>query len=277
MAAEVGARLPEPGQRVAIIGCGTSYYIAQAVAGHPRVARHRRDRRVRRLGDAEYPPLRPGRGDLALGHDDRGRAARSTRCPPGAPSLAISAVPGTPVVRRAGDAVLLRVRRRDLDRPDALRHHGAGAAARTPRRRRGTGDRRRRAGARRRPLPVEPAGVRPLRLPRPRLDASGSRTRPRSSSARRPAPGPSPTRRWSTATGRSASRAPSTLVWFLAGGRRGPRRGGPHHRRVGAREPRRPDGRAGHAPAGGGGARPVPRPRPRPATAPDQIGRSAMR
>ena len=27
-----GDRLPEPGRRVAIIGCGTSYYIAQAVA-----------------------------------------------------------------------------------------------------------------------------------------------------------------------------------------------------------------------------------------------------
>ena len=65
----------------------------------PRVAGHRRDRRVRGLGDAARPPLRPGGRDLALGHHDRGRARRSRRCPPATPSLAISAVPDTPVVQ----------------------------------------------------------------------------------------------------------------------------------------------------------------------------------
>jgi CRISPR-associated protein Cas5a/b/c len=106
VAAEVRARLPEPGQRVAIIGCGTSYYIAQAVAGI---------RESRGIGEtdafvaSEMPSTR--HYDLVVAISRSGTTTEVVRAldalSAGTPSLAISAVPGTPVVETAGDAVLL--------------------------------------------------------------------------------------------------------------------------------------------------------------------------
>jgi fructoselysine-6-P-deglycase FrlB-like protein len=103
---EVRASLPEPGQRVAIMGCGTSYYIAQAVAVK---------RESRRLGEtdafvaSEMPAARSY--DLVVAISRSGTTTEVVRAlaalPDAMPSLAISAVPDTPVVNAAADAVLL--------------------------------------------------------------------------------------------------------------------------------------------------------------------------
>ncbi len=107
VATEVRARLPAAGQRVAIIGCGTSYYIAQAVAGI---------RELHGQGEtdafvaSEMPTER--RYDQVVAISRSGTTTEVVRAldalPAGTPSLAISAVPDTPVVRTASDAVLLK-------------------------------------------------------------------------------------------------------------------------------------------------------------------------
>ncbi len=107
-ATEVRRKLPEPGQRVALIGCGTSYYIAQAVAGI---------RELHGVGEtdafvaSEMPSTR--HYDLVVAISRSGTTTEVVRAldalPAGTPSLAISAVPDTPVVQAAGEAVLLEV------------------------------------------------------------------------------------------------------------------------------------------------------------------------
>jgi fructoselysine-6-P-deglycase FrlB-like protein len=104
----VRRKLPEPGQRVALIGCGTSYYIAQAVAGI---------RELHGVGEtdafvaSEMPSTR--HYDLVVAISRSGTTTEVVRAldalPAGTPSLAISAVPDTPVVQAAGEAVLLEV------------------------------------------------------------------------------------------------------------------------------------------------------------------------
>ena len=107
-ATEVRRKLPEPGQRVALIGCGTSYYIAQAVAGI---------RELYAVGEtdafvaSEMPSTR--HYDRVVAISRSGTTTEVVRAldalPAGTPSLAISAVPDTPVVQAAGEAVLLEV------------------------------------------------------------------------------------------------------------------------------------------------------------------------
>lgn len=102
----VAERLPQGGRRIALIGCGTSYYVAQAVA----VTREQRG-----LGESdafvasEVPPARPYDAVVAISRS--GTTTEVVRAlqalAPGVPSLAISAVPDTPVVKAAGDAVLM--------------------------------------------------------------------------------------------------------------------------------------------------------------------------
>jgi D-arabinose 5-phosphate isomerase GutQ len=198
---EVRASLPEPGQRVAIMGCGTSYYIAQAVAVK---------RESRRLGEtdafvaSEMPAARSY--DLVVAISRSGTTTEVVRAlaalPDAMPSLAISAVPDTPVVNAAADAVLLpfadessivqtRFATTVLALMRAYFGEDVGPAIADTR------------AAPSGPLPVDPrslnsscswAGDGP----------SGSRSKPRSSSARREAHGPRPIPRWSIATGRSA-------------------------------------------------------------------------
>jgi fructoselysine-6-P-deglycase FrlB-like protein len=103
---EVAAKLPAPGQRIAIIGCGTSYYVAQAIA----VARESLG-----LGesDAFVASEMPGARsyELVIAVSRSGTTTEVVRAlsslPSGRRSLAISAVPDTPVVVSAGDAVVL--------------------------------------------------------------------------------------------------------------------------------------------------------------------------
>jgi fructoselysine-6-P-deglycase FrlB-like protein len=107
LADEVGLLLPASGRRVAVVGCGTSYFIAQSVA---------RARETLRQGEtdafvaSEMPAFR--RYDLVLAISRSGTTTEVVRAlmalPAGTPSLAISAVADSPVVRAAGDAVLLQ-------------------------------------------------------------------------------------------------------------------------------------------------------------------------
>jgi fructoselysine-6-P-deglycase FrlB-like protein len=103
---EAAPKLPDPGQRVALLGCGTSFYIALAVAS----AREKRG-----LGESdafvasEMPADR--RYDLVVAISRSGTTTEVIRAlnalPRGARSLAISTEPDLPVVVTATDAVLL--------------------------------------------------------------------------------------------------------------------------------------------------------------------------
>jgi fructoselysine-6-P-deglycase FrlB-like protein len=103
---EVSALLPAPGERVAIIGCGTSYFIAQAVAVAREAAGHGE---TDAFVASEMPPGRAYDRVLAISRS--GTTTEVIRCLQALPvevrSLAISAVPGTPVPDTTGDAILL--------------------------------------------------------------------------------------------------------------------------------------------------------------------------
>jgi fructoselysine-6-P-deglycase FrlB-like protein len=106
MLAKVAPKLPSPGTRIAVVGCGTSFHIAQAVA----VARESRG-----LGESaafvasEMPTTRSH--DMVIAISRSGTTTEVVRAlaalPPGTPTLAISAVGDTPVVAAAADAILL--------------------------------------------------------------------------------------------------------------------------------------------------------------------------
>ena len=104
--AKVRSKLPAAGARLAIVGCGTSYYIAQAIATA---------RESAGLGESDAFPaseVPPGRAyDMVVAISRSGTTTEVVRAlralPDPARSLAISASPDTPVVRAAGDAVLL--------------------------------------------------------------------------------------------------------------------------------------------------------------------------
>jgi fructoselysine-6-P-deglycase FrlB-like protein len=105
-ALDVAARLPTTGARLAIVGCGTSYYIAQSVA----VARESAGKgESDAFVASEMPTTRTYDAVLAISRS--GTTTEVSRAlealPTGTPSLAISAVPNTPVVRAASEAVLL--------------------------------------------------------------------------------------------------------------------------------------------------------------------------
>jgi len=105
-AVQVAPRLPATGRRIAIVGCGTSYYIAQSVA----VARESAGQgESDAFVASEMPTTRTYDAVLAISRS--GTTTEVFRAlaalPAGTSSLAISAVPGTPVVEAASDAVLL--------------------------------------------------------------------------------------------------------------------------------------------------------------------------
>jgi fructoselysine-6-P-deglycase FrlB-like protein len=103
---EVAGRLPAAGERVAIIGCGTSYFIAQAVAG----AREAAGQGETDAFVASEMPAGRSYG-LVLAISRSGTTTEVVRClrelPGDARSTAISAVPGTPVPEATATAVLL--------------------------------------------------------------------------------------------------------------------------------------------------------------------------
>jgi fructoselysine-6-P-deglycase FrlB-like protein len=100
------AKLPSSGARIAVVGCGTSYFVAQAIAGL---------REAAGLGEtdafiaSEMPLTRSY--ELVLAISRSGTTTEVVRClqalQPRARTLAISAVPDTPVPEAAEDAILL--------------------------------------------------------------------------------------------------------------------------------------------------------------------------
>ncbi len=105
-ALDVAPRLPLAGQRIAIVGCGTSYYIAQSVA----VARESAGQgESDAFVASEMPTTRTYDAVLAISRSGTTtEVARALKAlPAGTPSLAISAVPLSPVVEAASDAILL--------------------------------------------------------------------------------------------------------------------------------------------------------------------------
>ena len=103
---QVADQLPASGERVAIIGCGTSYFIAQAVAVARESAGHGE---TDAFVASEMPAGRPY--DMVVAISRSGTTTEVVRCleslPSPARSLAISAVSGTPVPEAATDAIIL--------------------------------------------------------------------------------------------------------------------------------------------------------------------------
>ena len=88
--------LPQPGERVAVVGCGTSWFMAQAYAALREASGQGETDAFAAIGVPLRPPLRPGRRDHPLRHHDRG--AR-----PAGPARAASPVPSrSPPTRTAG-------------------------------------------------------------------------------------------------------------------------------------------------------------------------------
>lgn len=103
---DVSQRLPASGERVAIIGCGTSYFIAQAVAVAREAAGHGE---TDAFVASEMPSGRTY--DLVIAISRSGTTTEVLRClrslPADVRSLAISTMADLPVAQAAGDAILL--------------------------------------------------------------------------------------------------------------------------------------------------------------------------
>jgi fructoselysine-6-P-deglycase FrlB-like protein len=106
MAAEARAVLPAAGARIALVGCGTSWFMAQSAAAL---------REAAGLGETdaftptEMPPDR--RYDAVVVISRSGTTTEIVRAvravPPGTPTIAVSAVPDSPVVRAAQRSIML--------------------------------------------------------------------------------------------------------------------------------------------------------------------------
>ena len=76
-------RPPPPGESVAVVGCGTSFFMAQAYAVLREAAGSGVGGRTEAHAASEFPldrDLRPRRRHLPLGHDDRGHRAPRRPC-----------------------------------------------------------------------------------------------------------------------------------------------------------------------------------------------------
>jgi fructoselysine-6-P-deglycase FrlB-like protein len=104
LAVEVAGALPASGERVAVAGCGTSWYMAQAYAAAREAAGHGE---TDAFAASEMPVGRDYDRVLVLS-----RSGTTTeilhllsRLPGSVPTVAITAVPGTPVAEAAGAVV----------------------------------------------------------------------------------------------------------------------------------------------------------------------------
>ena len=277
-AAARGAAARARRPRWPVVGCGTSLYMAQAFAAAREAAGHGE---TDAFAASEFPrgrALRRGAGDLAVGHHHRGAATLLGRGRPrGSPTLAITAVPDSPVAQAAGAAVALPF----ADERSVVQTRFATTALVLLRAHLGhrhrAGGRRRRARCWPSRCRSTPTGVRPLPVPRPRLDGR-ARLRGGAEAARggagldRGLPGhgvPARPDRGGRRRARLVWRsARSTTAWPPTSARTGAHPGRP-------RPPSAGDAGA-RAPAGGRPRR-RPRPRPRRPPQPDPIGGAAMR
>lgn len=104
---ELGAHLPRPGERVATIGCGTSWFMGQAYAARreslgqgPTDAYAASEHRLGRGYDRVVVITRSGTTTEVIDVVEQLRAA-------GTPHVSIVAAPGTPVAERSAHTVLL--------------------------------------------------------------------------------------------------------------------------------------------------------------------------
>ena len=106
LAAEARDVLPAAGARIAVVGCGTSWFMAQSVAAL---------REAGGLGETDaFTPTEMPRGrryDAVVVISRSGTTTEIVRAldavPPGTPTVAVCAVADSPVVEAAGRAVLL--------------------------------------------------------------------------------------------------------------------------------------------------------------------------
>ncbi len=208
---EARSLLPAAGERVAVIGCGTSWFMAMAYAAL-------REGHGQGITDAwtpdqlpRDPRLRPDRGHHAIGDDDGG-AGRARARPRPHPERGHHGRAGRGRERR-GPNHRARVRGRAVGGPDPLRDHGPGVAAGIAGADDGAARGRRGGGAR--GAPGRPPGDRRRSPSWAPAGRSGWPTRRRSSCARRRRHGPRRIRRSSTATARSASRSQGATVWMF--------------------------------------------------------------
>jgi fructoselysine-6-P-deglycase FrlB-like protein len=105
-APETAEKLPQQGERVAAVGCGTSFYIAQAYAGVREAAGHGP---TDPFPASEFPARRTYDRVVALSRSGTTtEVVRLLEGPAGGvATLAISAVPDSPVVTTASAAVVL--------------------------------------------------------------------------------------------------------------------------------------------------------------------------
>ena len=206
LAPDLAGVLPRPGESVAAIGCGTSWFMATAYAGLREGAGQGR---TDAFAASELPTDR--RYDRVVAISRSGTTTEVVRAVTAvdAPVLAITAVAGTPVTGAATDTVVLDF----ADERSVVQTVFATTTLMLLRASLGES--------------VEPAGARAAEVlsGRHRLDPrwcrssrspssvgtgpTALRRKPLSSSARRAGCGRSATRRWSTATGPSRSPSPA--------------------------------------------------------------------
>ncbi len=260
-----------------MIGCGTSWFVAQAYAALRERAGLGETDAVCASEFAAGRALRPGRRVHPLRHHHRGarRAARRRR--PATRAVAVTAVAGDagrrPVDERAG----ARLRRRAQRRADPLPDHGAGAGPRGVRRATSAACRRRPRAALAGRAAGRPGRRRPPRLPRHRLDRrAGPRGRAEGPRGRPGLVGVLP---GDGLPARPDGRRPARAAWSGSFGAlpAGMADTVARDRRPAAPRRPRPARRARPGPALRARARRPPRPRPRPAPAAHPIGDPAAR
>jgi fructoselysine-6-P-deglycase FrlB-like protein len=96
--------LPRAGERVAVLGCGTSWFMAQAYAGlRERAGMGETDF----FAASEFPAARRYDRVVAISRSGTTSEVLAAIQATGSPVVAISAVPETPVVQAADDAIVL--------------------------------------------------------------------------------------------------------------------------------------------------------------------------
>ena len=96
--------LPTPGERVAVIGCGTSYYMAQAYAALREVAGHGE---TDAFPASEFPAARPYDRVVALCRSGTTTEVLAALGRSTAPTVALTGDPATPVTDVAGTVIAL--------------------------------------------------------------------------------------------------------------------------------------------------------------------------
>ena len=196
--------LPAVGERVAVAGCGTSWFIAQSYAA-AREASGQGETDA--FAASELPAVRL-RYDRVVVLCRSGTTTEIlhvlARIGGAQPTVAITAVPDTPVAAAADAVIVLdfcQTRSRSC-RPGSPRRNSRCCSLHLFGTDLGGGGGGRRAGARR--AAAAGAGRRPpVHLPRQPAGPAASPVRRRPSCASRPVPGPRRTRRWSSGTARS--------------------------------------------------------------------------